>query len=180
MGAQALLSQYLVFCGGPPVPFGERQGVYDGKAAAILEVRKPASPQAALYSGRTAFSEGSASAGIMIKLLYCVTKKAGFSDEEFFHYWKNVHGPIGARIPGLRRLVQSHRVRFPGDTRSSDFDGAAELWFDDFAALLAARNSPEWKASTADESNFIDRSKVAYFLSEEHIILDKLGREPSS
>jgi hypothetical protein len=30
----------------------------------------------------------------------------------FFRYWKDVHGPIGARIPRLRRLVQSHR-RFP-------------------------------------------------------------------
>ena len=48
----------------------------------------------------------------------------------------------------------------------------AELWFDDVEALLAARKSPEWKASTEDESNFIDHSKVAYFLTEEHVIED--------
>jgi hypothetical protein len=36
-----------------------------------------------------------------------------------------------------------------------------ELWFDDAEALLAARQSPEWKASTDDEANFIDPSKVA-------------------
>jgi hypothetical protein len=48
----------------------------------------------------------------------------------------------------------------------------AELWFDDFEALLAARQSAEWKASTADEANFIDHNRVAYFLSEEHVILD--------
>jgi uncharacterized protein (TIGR02118 family) len=47
----------------------------------------------------------------------------------------------------------------------------AELWFDDLEALLAARQSPEWKASTADEANFIDHNKVASFVSEEHIIL---------
>jgi uncharacterized protein (TIGR02118 family) len=46
----------------------------------------------------------------------------------------------------------------------------AELWFDDVEALLAARQSPEWKASTEDEANFIDQSKVAYFVSEEHPI----------
>ena len=23
----------------------------------------------------------------MIKLVYCITKKAGLTDEEFFHYW---------------------------------------------------------------------------------------------
>jgi len=31
----------------------------------------------------------------MIKLVYCITKKAGLTDEEFFHYWENIHGPIG-------------------------------------------------------------------------------------
>lgn len=109
----------------------------------------------------------------MVKLIYGITKKAGLSDEEFFRYWKQVHGPIGARIPGLRRLVQSHRITVPGDPHRPDFDGMAELWFDDAAALLAARQSPEWKASSEDEVNFIDHSKVAYFVSEEFIILDK-------
>ena len=33
-------------------------------------------------------------------LVYCITKKPGMTDEEFFSYWKDVHGPIGARIPG--------------------------------------------------------------------------------
>lgn len=47
----------------------------------------------------------------------------------------------------------------------------AELWFDDFDALMAARNSPEWKASTDDEANFIDASKVACFISQERVIL---------
>src|SRR3954453_9159985 len=62
----------------------------------------------------------------MIKLVYCISKKPGMSDAAFFQYWAQVHGPIGARIPGLRRLVQSHRVAVPGDARSSDYDGMAE------------------------------------------------------
>ena len=106
----------------------------------------------------------------MIKLVYCITKKAGLTDDEFFHYWKNIHGPIGARIPRLRKLVQSHRLTLPGDEHLHDYDGMAELWFDDVEDLLGARQSPEWKASTEDEANFIDHSKVAYFVSEEHII----------
>ena len=58
----------------------------------------------------------------------------------------------------------------PGDSRPADFDGMAELWFDDLAALLEARKSPEWQASGEDEHNFIDESRVAYFISEEHAI----------
>jgi len=110
----------------------------------------------------------------MIKLVYCITKKPGLSDAEFFHYWKHVHGPIGARIPGLRRLVQSHAVRVPGDAHAGDYDGIAELWFDDYDALLAARQSREWQESSADEANFIDHRRVAYFISQEHEILPML------
>lgn len=115
----------------------------------------------------------------MIKVVYCITKKAELTDEEFFRYWKTVHGPLGARIPRLRKLIQSHRLTIPVDELRPDYDGMAELWFDDVEALLAARRSPEWKASTEDEANFIEHSKVAYFVSEEHIIFGESepGRE---
>jgi len=107
----------------------------------------------------------------MIKLIYCITKKRGLADEQFFHYWKNVHGLIGARIPRLRKLVQSRRIFVPGDQRAPDYDGVAELWFDSVDDLLAARESPEWRASTADEANFIDHTRVAYLVTEEHVVL---------
>lgn len=106
----------------------------------------------------------------MIKVVYCIAKKTGMTAAEFFHYWKHVHAPLGARIPGLRRFVQSHAVEVGKDARAGDFDGMAELWFENIQALLAARQSPEWQASTADEANFIDHKKVAYFVSEEHEI----------
>jgi uncharacterized protein (TIGR02118 family) len=106
----------------------------------------------------------------MIKLVYCIRKKPGLSDEAFFRYWRDVHGPIGARIPGLRKLVQSHGVGVPGDAREPDFGGVAELWFDSIDALLAARQSPEWRASTEDEANFINPDSSAYLVTEEHEI----------
>jgi uncharacterized protein (TIGR02118 family) len=112
----------------------------------------------------------------MIKLVYCITKKPNLTDEEFFHYWKNVHGPIGARIPRLRKLVQSQRLSVAAD-RAPDYDGMAELWFDDVESLLAARQSPEWKAATEDEDNFIDHSKVAYFVSEECVISNEMEED---
>jgi len=108
----------------------------------------------------------------MVKLVYCITKKTGLTDEQFFRYWSEVHGLLGSRIPRLRKLVQSRRLRVPGDQHQPDYDGMAELRFDDVEALLAARQSPEWKASTEDEANFLDRNKVAYFVSREQVILE--------
>jgi len=116
----------------------------------------------------------------MVKLVYCIRKKPGMSDREFFHYWERVHGPLGARIPGLRRLVQSHRLNVDGDRRQADYDGMAELWFDDVQALLDARQSVEWKAASEDEANFIDHKNVAYFVSEERVIFDRPGSGETS
>jgi len=78
----------------------------------------------------------------MIKLVYCITRRHGMTPEEFSRYWREVHGPIGRRIPGLRRLVQSHPAPHPADM-SPPFDGMAELWFDDLAGLEAARRDPD-------------------------------------
>ena len=108
----------------------------------------------------------------MIKLIYCITKKVGLTDEEFFHYWLDIHGQIGGRIPGLRRLVQSHRLANLGDNHQPDYDGVAELWFDNIESLLAARQSPEWKRSTEDEASFTDHTKVAYLITEEHVVFN--------
>lgn len=107
----------------------------------------------------------------MVKVMYCIARKPELSEMEFSRYWREVHGPIGARIPGLRALVQNHALRIEGDPRSPDFDGVAELWFDDLDALAAARRSPEWKASSGDENHFIDPDRVAYLVAVEHTIV---------
>jgi len=39
--------------------------------------------------------------------------------------------------------------------------------------------SAEWKASSEDEANFIDHSRVAYFVSREHVILGERGARGS-
>jgi len=106
----------------------------------------------------------------MIKVVYCFRKRAGISDEDFDRYWRDVHGQLGARIPGLRRLVQSRAIRLQADAREPDFDGVAELWFEDEAALLRARASEEWKQSTRDETSFLDPSSTRYAVTEERTV----------
>ena len=41
------------------------------------------------------------------------------------------------------------------------------------ATLEAARRSPEWRASAADEANFIDETRTALFITEEQEIPDQ-------
>jgi uncharacterized protein (TIGR02118 family) len=116
----------------------------------------------------------------MVKLIYCIRKRDDLTDEEFARYWKEVHGPIGAKIPRLRRLVQNHLHRVTGGPYAPTYDGVAELWFDSEEDLLAARKTPEWAASTADEANFIDPDTYGYLVAVEHEVqlLDRRESAP--
>lgn len=109
----------------------------------------------------------------MIKLIYCITRKPDMPVEEFQRYWRETHGPIAGRIPGVRRYVQCHTLPelYAGD-RAPAYDGAAELWFDDMEAMRAAMASPERDAAVEDERNFIDHSRVFAIITEEKPVVE--------
>jgi len=61
----------------------------------------------------------------MIKLVYCVRRKAEIGADEFFRYWLEEHGPLVksvAQVLNARRYVQSIR-RKPRSTRVSPKTG---------------------------------------------------------
>ncbi|MDZ4278221.1 MAG: EthD family reductase [Dehalococcoidia bacterium] len=108
----------------------------------------------------------------MVKLIYCIARKPGMPVEEFQRYWRQTHGPIAGRIPGLRRYVQCHTL--PELYRREDapaYDGAAELWFDDLDALREAMRSDEVAAAREDERNFIDHSRSLLIVTEEKVVV---------
>jgi uncharacterized protein (TIGR02118 family) len=81
------------------------------------------------------------------------------SVEEFQTYWRDVHGPLVAKVPGLRRYIQSPTLpELYDNEKQPDYDGVAELWFDSPEALDAARKSPEMQAVRADAQNFVASS----------------------
>ena len=87
----------------------------------------------------------------MTKVLVMLHKQDGQSWEEFQRYWKETHGPVAQRIPGLRKYVQNHAT-----DRGNVPYAVAELYFDSPEALQAAVASPEGQATLADLGNFID------------------------
>lgn len=109
----------------------------------------------------------------MLKLIALISRKSGLTDEEFYKYWKEKHGPLAAKtIPGLRKYIQNHLVRLPGI--KYDGDGFVELWFDNLEAyekFLTWRQSDGAKVLLDDEDKFMDRSKLVRYVVEEHIII---------
>ncbi len=108
----------------------------------------------------------------MVKLIYGINRKPGMSVEEFQGYWRETHGPIAARLPGIRRYVQCHTLPelYTGEN-PPPYDGVAEVWFEDMATLQQAMVSPELQAAREDERNFIDHSRTFFIVTEEkHVV----------
>lgn len=108
----------------------------------------------------------------MIKICEIVHRRSGMSVSDFQSYWRNTHGPIVARIPGIRRYVQSHPR--PGGYRNGELacDGVAEIWVDDKDSLRAMSATPEFAAAKRDEPNFIDGNRLVELLTIEAVIKD--------
>lgn len=81
----------------------------------------------------------------------------------FSRHWREVHGPLAAKVPNLRGYVQNHVVA-RGDTPASDLhriDGISQLWFDDVDAMTTGMASPENDACIADIAGFLSRVTLA-------------------
>jgi hypothetical protein len=46
----------------------------------------------------------------MIKLVYCLRRIAELTPQNFQDHWLNHHYQYGARMGGIRRYIQYHRV----------------------------------------------------------------------
>src|SRR5262245_56579705 len=82
--------------------------------------------------------DGAAPAG-GAKNVEFVTRRPGMAVDDFQRYWREVHGPLAATIPVIRRYVQSHaRASAYERGRTPPYDGLAITWFDDNAAMRAS------------------------------------------
>jgi uncharacterized protein (TIGR02118 family) len=72
----------------------------------------------------------------VLKVTFVVYEKAGLDRAQALRYWRDIHGPMDAKIPGLQRYVQQHAVAAPeGD---SPFLGVATTTFADAQRLPTA------------------------------------------
>jgi uncharacterized protein (TIGR02118 family) len=122
----------------------------------------------------------------MLKLIMCVKRLPELTREEFDQHWIERHAPLvraHAQALGIKRYVQT--VRHPNSEIQTaiqigrgmlpvDFDGCAEVWWDNLEAL-EARKSPEGQKALRlvieDERRFVDLSRsMAWFGIEREII----------
>lgn len=122
----------------------------------------------------------------MIKIVFCLRRRADLSRDEFQAYWRTNHAPLvrsHAKTLGIRRYVQVHSIddnistAVAGPRHSPEtFDGVAELWLDSLDALIAAGSTAAGRTAAAalleDERRFIDLERSPLFLAEENVVID--------
>jgi uncharacterized protein (TIGR02118 family) len=120
----------------------------------------------------------------MLKLTFCLRRKAGLSLAEFQDYWLNKHGPLVRRLQpalGMVRYVQVHRrddelglgmAKVRG--APEPYDGVAELWWESEEALRASGRTAERREAgrllLEDEATFIDLANSPLWLNREQVI----------
>ena len=106
----------------------------------------------------------------MVKYFGLLKRKPGLTHEQFLRHWKEVHAPIALKsAPGLRKYVQNHMLQLPGV--ESEYDGIAELWFDDIESALGFEKwlrSEQGKAARDDGRLFV--SGTVGFVAEEVVL----------
>ena len=120
----------------------------------------------------------------MIKLVYCIARRADVSAEQFYRYWLDEHGPLVKSVAhdiGACHYVQSHTVlpelntvMQAGRGLQPPFDGITEVWWQSVEDFERGSATPAGQAAAArlqdDESTFIDFSRSHVFMTEEHEI----------
>jgi len=118
----------------------------------------------------------------VIKRLTIMTRRPGMSRDRFADYWTNVHAPLLASHPAVKRLVinvTEEFVRFsvrnedPEDPLRSAIvtqtpDGFVELWFEDRESMDAMYKSEFAKRLVADAGHFV--GAIAKFVVDEREI----------
>ncbi len=95
----------------------------------------------------------------MVKNIEFPTRKPGMPINDFHRYWREVHGPLAAKIEVMKRYVQSHTLMMEYEKEDPPAcDGIAETWFDDTAAMKESALTPEYAEVRADEEHFISKS----------------------
>jgi uncharacterized protein (TIGR02118 family) len=113
----------------------------------------------------------------MVKLSILMVRRNDFTYENFLKYWREVHAPLfAAQLEAkkyVRRYIQDHRTgdTLPGTT-PSNFDGIAEICFDDIAGAEAFFGSDGYKKNVIpDEEEFMNRKRCELLYSHEYNVI---------
>jgi uncharacterized protein (TIGR02118 family) len=110
--------------------------------------------------------------GNAVKNIEFVNRRPGMALEPFRSYWRNVHGPLAAKIPSIRRYEQNHLVLSEYQNGAAPpYDGLAVTWFASTAEMRSGAATSEYAATRADEAHFLPDGHLPIIITREHVVL---------
>lgn len=94
-----------------------------------------------------------------------IKKKPEWTGEDFRRHWRQHHGALAAKLPGLVRYEQNHitdhtQRGFTYPRGPEELDGFSMLWFNDEESMRAAIGTEAGRALVADENHFIGDLRI--------------------
>lgn len=109
-----------------------------------------------------------------VKNIEFVNRRPGMPLDAFHDYWRDVHGPIGSRIPTILRYEQNHlHPAEYGRDPDPPYDGLAITWFASTAEMRRGAETPEYAVTREDEVNFLPDGHLPIIITRE--VLDTAG-----
>lgn len=102
----------------------------------------------------------------MIKMTMMLKRNPKLTHEEFVKHHIEKHGQLFKQIPEAKkhcvRYIQTHPIKQETDVGDvGNFDGTAELWFDNLEGLENTLNSQFYKDKVfPDEKKFLDHENT--------------------
>ncbi len=103
----------------------------------------------------------------MIKVITVLRRKPGMDLAAFTEYWQTTHAEAVKRVPEIRRYVQSQTIASGYRNGEPVYDGIAEIWYEDTAAMHRAAATPEAAMALKDDDNFLDMKSFASIVTDE-------------
>ena len=111
-----------------------------------------------------------------IKVIGTAYRRDDFDTRAFFDYWRDVHGPISGRAPGLGR-VRRVRGRWSVSRGDVSADGFVEQWWPDRATLDRASASPEVAIAWEDVQKYA-KTTGTFWVTREHVVQPPAPDDP--
>jgi uncharacterized protein (TIGR02118 family) len=115
--------------------------------------------------------------GSRLKVIGTAYRRDDFTTRDFFDYWRDVHGPISGRAPGLGAYVVSEVLeRLQGDVEA---DGFVEQWWPDRGTLDRASASEEVAIAWVDVQRYA-KPIGTFWITREHVVVAPPSDEPGT
>ena len=106
-----------------------------------------------------------------LNLFGTAAKREDFTTEGFFDYWKMVHAPISASIPGCSGYVVSRVRETVSMPVERTVDAFIELWYPSRDAHASANEHPLAAKAWEDVPNYA-RTDGQFWLTYEHVVVE--------